>query len=73
MADAAVDAENAAKSAPVEPEEPSTPLNEITVTVKAIAQDSNEEVSFEEPADAALKNVDDRLQIAKGLLKCLAS
>ena len=51
----------------------STPLSEITVTVEAIEEETGRAVEMDEQADEALKDVDDRMNLARSLLECLAS
>lgn len=51
---------------------PKKPLTEITVPVTAFDEDGNEAV-YEEKADVALKDTDDRLDIATRLIRCLNS
>ena len=51
----------------------STPLSEITVTVEAIEAETGQAVEIDEPADEALKDIDDRMNLARSLLECLAS
>jgi len=51
----------------------STPLSDITVTVEAIEEETGRTVEMDEQADEALKDVDDRMNLARSLLECLAS
>lgn len=51
----------------------STPLSDITVTVEAIEEETGRAVEMDEQADEALKDVDDRMNLARSLLECLAS
>ena len=49
------------------------PLSEITVTLKARVEDSNEMAEYDEKADVALKEIDNKMNLARSLIKCLAS
>ena len=49
------------------------PLSEITVTLKARIADSNEMAEYDEKADVALKEIDNKMNLARSLIKCLAS
>ena len=49
------------------------PLSEITVTLKARIAESNEMAEYDEKADVALKEIDNKTNLARSLIKCLAS
>lgn len=50
-----------------------TPLSDITVTVDAVEAETGRTVEMDENAADALKDVDDRMKLARSLLECLAS
>lgn len=50
-----------------------TKLSDITVTVEAVEAETGRTVEMEENAADALKDVDDRMKLARSLLECLAS
>jgi hypothetical protein len=49
------------------------PLSEITVTLKARIAETGQMAEYEEKADVALKEIDNKIDIARSLIKCLAS
>ena len=48
-------------------------LSGITVRVKAIEAETGRQISYDEKADVALRDVNERIDMAKRLLECLAS
>ena len=50
-----------------------TPLSDINVTVEAVEAETGRTVEMDETAADALKDVDDRMKLARSLLECLGS